>query len=83
MNIFKMDDFNGVWLYITSVPKIVNYTLCCSGHQLPCIPPKNATIIGEHFYCYRNSLFSLDFCPLIIVLPIYHVTTTTFAGFIN
>lgn len=78
MSVFKMDDFIGTeWMHITHVPNIVDYTLSCSGQQLSFIPLKNATILGEHLYCYVNSLFCLDFCPLIMGLTVYHETITT------
>lgn len=71
-NYFRTDDLLGDWMYCINVPEMVNYTLCCSGNDLFTIPLKNATIIGEHFYCYMNSLFCLDFCPLIVGLTVYH-----------
>jgi hypothetical protein len=63
--VFEMTNSYGDWVYAKNVPKIINGKLSCSYRNLPIIPPKNAIIVTDEFYCYYNSLFSLDSLPLI------------------
>ena len=66
--LFHFSDAFGFQSTEINVPKIIDRTLSCSraDFDLFFIPPKNATAIGDDFYCYDNVLISLDSLPMMI-----------------
>ena len=71
--LFHFSDAFGLQSTEIIVPKIIVRTLSCSraDFDLFFIPPKNATAIGDDFYCYNNVLISLDSLPMIIIGQIW------------
>lgn len=69
--VFLFSGAFGFQLTDINVPKIIVSSLSCSRTDLFFIPPKNATAIGDDFYCYDNVLISLDSLPMIIIGQIW------------